>query len=439
MRTAIDIADSSKPVDVASRGKQPGAMTILVPLDTYLPGYKAGGPIRSIANMVEALGDELSFRVITLDRDLGDQVPFPDITTNCWATEASARVMYLEPGLRGFMRTYAMFRSLDGNTVVYLNSVFGRRFSILPILMHYFKLCKPRCIVLAPRGGFSPGALGLKRLKKLLYLRISRWLGIYDNLIWHACNDLEKMNILNTFPGAIAADIATFMDGRISGGHRDRASLVVTAPEIAIARESRHDRPPKKAGQLRLLFVSRISRMKNLSGALQMLQGVSGNVTFDIYGPAEDAEYWEECQCLIAALPDTIRVQYHGALEHDQVAKVFREHELFLFPTLGEGYGHVIYESLAAGCPVLISDQTPWRNLQVEGAGQDIPLNEPDRFREALQSFVDLDTESYLAYSKNTTSYLNRRTSDPKTIEATRKLLQLAFSWGESAGLAGRR
>ena len=35
-------------------------------------------------------------------------------------------------------------------------------------------------------------------------------------------------------------------------------------------------------------------------------------------------------------------------------------HDLFVFPTLGENFGHVIYESLMCGTPVLVSDNTPW-------------------------------------------------------------------------------
>jgi len=273
-----------------------------------------------------------------------------------------------------------------------------------------------------------------KAHKKSLYLRISRWLGVYDDLIWHACSDFEQADILRNFPDATPVDVATLAGAEAADGNPGRGALVVTAPEIAIARASPRNGPPKEAGKLRLLFVSRIARMKNLSGALEMLKGVSGSVLFDIYGPAEDQQYWEECQRLIAALPENIRVQYRGPLEHDRVAKVCGEHELFLFPTLGEGYGHVIYEALAAGCPVLISDQTPWRNLEAEGVGWDIPLSEPDSFRRALQSFVDIDEESYSAYSKSAISYLARRTSDPKTIDASRKLFQLALSWSKTAG-----
>lgn len=37
-------------------------MKILTLADYYLPGYKAGGPIRTLANMVDMLGDEFKFR-----------------------------------------------------------------------------------------------------------------------------------------------------------------------------------------------------------------------------------------------------------------------------------------------------------------------------------------------------------------------------------------
>jgi glycosyltransferase involved in cell wall biosynthesis len=124
------------------------------------------------------------------------------------------------------------------------------------------------------------------------------------------------------------------------------------------------------------VFISRISPKKNLLFALRMLQSVLGDISFDIYGPIEDARYWNRCEKAIGTLPPNVRVKYMGMVEHEKVGEVFAEHDLFLFPTLGENYGHVICEALSAGCPVLISDQTPWRHLQEEGAGWDIPLAE---------------------------------------------------------------
>src|SRR3546814_13762415 len=51
---------------------------VAVFLRGYLPGYRSGGPLQSIANLVSRLGDEFDFRIITADRDLGNTSPYAD-------------------------------------------------------------------------------------------------------------------------------------------------------------------------------------------------------------------------------------------------------------------------------------------------------------------------------------------------------------------------
>ena len=404
--------------------------TILTFLSWYLPGFKAGGPLRTVENLVEALGGEFRFRIVTRDRDFREKLPFPGIVANRWVRVGHADVMYLRPGLRGLLSVWALLRSVDRHTVLYLKSFCTRRFSILPVLMCWLNLCRPRCLVLAPSGEFSPGALQIKRIRKLLYIRMSRWLGLYSGLIWHASSEFEAADIRRQFPLVKYIDVAHAISGLDVTGRKRRTSGVITAPNIAsVASPGQPGMRPKKAGQLRAVFVSRVARMKNLSGALRMLAGVSGDVSFDIYGPAEDADYWEECQGLIAALPANIRVRYWGPIEHARVARVFAEHDLFLLPTLGENYGHVICEALTAGCPVLISDQTPWRDLEAQGAGWAFPLGETERFRSVLQQCVDADAEWWAAFSARAMNHGAKHASDPETIAANRRLFQRALAW----------
>jgi len=157
-----------------------------------------------------------------------------------------------------------------------------------------------------------------------------------------------------------------------------------------------------------------------------MLQGLSGEVSFDIYGPIEDAEYWNHCKKAIGALPSNIQVEYRGMIEHERVREVFSVHDLFLFPTLGENYGHVICEALSAGCPVMISDQTPWRNLRTKGVGWDIPLKEAEEFRAILQQCVDADGEWYSAISARAAEYGKLAASDPVIAEDNRRMFRYA-------------
>jgi glycosyltransferase involved in cell wall biosynthesis len=388
----------------------PARPAVLILLGSYLPGYKAGGPIRSIANLVAALGGEFRFKIVTGDRDLGDQAAFPDIVANRWVRVGQADVMYLPPGLRGILGMCALLYSADRETGLYVNSFFATRFSILPVLMRWLKLCRPRYLVLAPRGEFSPGALHLKHPRKRLFIWISQLLGLHRNVIWQASSTLEAADIRRQFPSAHNVPIAEVIPSVDSDRERTGA-LAAT-------------RHPKRRGELRAVFVSRISRKKNLAGALSMLAGVSGNVFFDIFGPAEDDDYFQECQHAIAALPAGIQVRYRGQIEHAEVGKIFADHDLFLFPTFGENYGHVISEALVAGCPVLISDQTPWRNLEAAGVGWDIPLPETERFQAVLQQCVNGDDAWHAALSLRASEYGAKHTARPESIDANRRLFQ---------------
>jgi len=197
IRTIVRAANTAKPLSEAN--ETPPRPTILILLGSYLPAYKAGGPIRSIENLVAAVGEEFHFRVVTSDRDLGDKFPFPGIVANRWVRVGRADVMYLRPGLPGFLGMYALLRSVDRNTVLYLNSFFSRRFSMLAILMLRLKLCRIRRLVLAPRGEFSLGALQLKPTRKRVYIRISQWFGLYQGLIWHASSEFEATDIRRQF------------------------------------------------------------------------------------------------------------------------------------------------------------------------------------------------------------------------------------------------
>jgi glycosyltransferase involved in cell wall biosynthesis len=401
--------------------------TIVTLLGSYIPGYKAGGPIRSIANLVAALGEEFRFKILTSDRDLGDTLAYPGVIRGRWVRVGNADVMYLPSGWRGLFRLTALLLALDTESVLYLNSFFSGRFSILAIFLHWLGMCKPKCIVLAPRGEFSQGALNLKSKKKQLYIWISARIGIYRGVIWHASTTLEEADIRRAMPNFSLVHIADVQPDCWGMCGSSKTGIIVTAKDIHLM--SGRDvgtKPRKRAGQLRVVFVSRISPMKNLLSALGMLQGVSGDVSYDIYGPVEDEEYWSECKKVINMLPPNVRVKYMGMVEHERVREVFADHDLFLFPTLGENYGHVICEALSAACPVLISDRTPWRDLQELGAGWDIPLEETERFHAIIQQCVDADEEWYAELVARTTEYAKLVASDPAILEENRRMVRYA-------------
>jgi glycosyltransferase involved in cell wall biosynthesis len=99
-------------------------------------------------------------------------------------------------------------------------------------------------------------------------------------------------------------------------------------------------------------------------------------------------------------------------VKHGDVDEVFRAHDLFLFPTRGENFGHVILESMRARTPVLTADTTPWRGLEKLGVGWDLPLNGPARFVAAIEKAYAIDGPSYGRWRERVHEYAARRSED---------------------------
>ena len=68
---------------------------ILIFIDWFLPGYKAGGPIKSVSNIVSSLHDSFNFHIITSDRDIGDSKPYPSEELNKWVKKDNYNIAFL--------------------------------------------------------------------------------------------------------------------------------------------------------------------------------------------------------------------------------------------------------------------------------------------------------------------------------------------------------
>ena len=67
---------------------------ILIITGRYLPGFRDGGPVRSILNLTDWMGDDHDIRIMCLDRDHGDDKPYPGITVDSFNEVKKARVWY---------------------------------------------------------------------------------------------------------------------------------------------------------------------------------------------------------------------------------------------------------------------------------------------------------------------------------------------------------
>lgn len=382
-----------------------GKPTILILLRHYLPGYKSGGPVRTIANMIDIiLADYFNILIITSDRDALDKVAYPNVKVNQWNTVGKAQVFYCSPK-RVTMKIFKILRKTPYD-IIYINSLFDLTYSIFPIIARYLFLIPKRPLIIAPRGELSKGAIKIKSIKKKLFLLLSKLLGLHKKLIWQASSEFEKQDIEREL-------------GNMS-------KKIIIASDIANSLNFHNKKTPykfrDKGSPLRLIFLSRITRKKNLHFALEILSGITIPICFDIFGPIGDTNYWEKCLKIIELLPNNVKVTYKGYIENSEVQNKMSLYDLFFLPTSGENYGHVISEALSAGTPVLISDKTPWRNLESHNAGWDLSLDLKDAFIECIEIASLVSEKDMLKWRSNVLSYFNKVVNTPQTIKANLNL-----------------
>lgn len=384
---------------------------VLAFVEWYFPGWRAGGPPRTIAAMVDRLQGEVAFRIVTRDHDLGQSDTY-DLPRKRWHHVDSAQVLY---AARSDLSVKPMSAVLADpwHDVLYLNSVFSPAFGIKPLVLTRLGVGRRTPVVIAARGELAPGALGLKAFKKRPFLILARYLGLYRRVVWHASGAQEVEDI-----------------GRAVGA-TGGAPITVTARDLVPRESTPVSVAATAAGKgalLRVAFLARICRMKNLDGALKAIAKAREPMVIDVAGPIEDPDYWQECLEIVSSFRSHLRMRHVGPLEPAKVGPFLQAHDLLFHPSHGESFGHSIIEALAAGRPVLISDRTPWRGLQASHAGWEFPLDASQAFAETLDACARMSVDEYNVWSAGAKAFAERVFADEDAIAHTRRVFSRAIA-----------
>jgi glycosyltransferase involved in cell wall biosynthesis len=233
-------------------------------------------------------------------------------------------------------------------------------------------------------------------------LELSRLVGFYRDILWHASSSLEAEDTVK----AMRVDLVT----------------VLTALDLPVKVSGFALLPDRSGERLKVVYLARLTREKNLDGALRILQGVSMPIDFDIFGPKENPNYWNECAALMAQLPENIQATYRGPIPPEQVFDTLADYDLMLLPSHGENYGHAIAEALSVGTRVLISTLTPWHGLESDGLGWDVDLANVRRYAEIIDMLAGQTPTERTAVRLRVREAAIRRLFDPTVMERNRYL-----------------
>ena len=335
----------------------------------YLPGYKAGGILRTVVNMVANLSDKMNLSIITRDRDHGEKAPYKSTKVNTWTKYKGDKIFYFSKSKMNIFSIAKFFNS-NKKKLFFFNSFF-EKFTVYYFIAFFFTpFFKDRKkIFLAPRGEFLDGCLNINKNKKLLYLRFFKLAYEPEKVHWIFSDGYEFNDFKEKFPIQIKM-----------------YSLLKDIPSIYPLNLS-SDLKEEKVEKLKLVYIARISPEKNVDLAIEIVQNTKRSIEFDIYGPISDMRYWEKCLNMITNNTPN-KIKYCGELLPSEVTNTFSKYDIFLYPTGGDNYGHTIVESLSQGTPVLISENSPWNNLQKKGWGWNIPLLNLSDYSQVLEEFI---------------------------------------------------
>lgn len=371
-------------------------------IDWFLPGIKAGGPVKSVAAMVNKLNDSFEFYILTTDTDFGEDAPYKNIVSNKWLDySVNTKVCYLSLNSLGADVLLNHINEIQPD-VIYINSFFSKYFSILPLQLIKKNKIKAK-VILAPRGMLSAGALRIKPLKKKLFIRYSKITGLHKNLTWHSTKSDETNDIKKVYGNNVT---------------------IYEAQNVSDVHPSRPLKPiEKQSGELKLVYLGRIAENKNLLLVLKSLKTLDkGNISLDVYGSLEDLNYWSECEKLIHQLPSNIKVSYKGMIAPEKIREAFSSYHFLVQLSYSENFGHSIVEALSSSLPVIISNTTPWKDLISEKAGWDVAINSEKPTLEALSKALNLNREEYNLLSEGAYTYAVKNCQNQKVIEELKGL-----------------
>lgn len=344
---------------------------IFITIPWFLPSFRAGGPIRSVANLVASYPDA-SFFIFTSPADVDGTVN-KEVPCSQWCTYNEHTKVWYANQRSCTNELITEVRRVKPD-VLFAVGLYSWTFTIAPLL--YCRIPKK---IVSVRGMLHPGALNQKSFKKKLFIAAFKCLQFHKSVVFHATDEKEAEYIFQRMGPkvkvAVAGNIPTFIGAM--------------------------PLPEKQVGSLKMTSIALISPMKNLLKVIQALKQLKGEVEYNIYGAVKDPLYWNRCLAAINDLPANIHVSYHGELQPDLLPKVLGEHHLFVLPSESENYGHAIFEALSAGRPVITGNHTPWVLGQSHPAGKNVNPDNPEELKNALLSFISMSYPELFQYSEN--------------------------------------
>lgn len=223
--------------------------------------------------------------------------------------------------------------------------------------------------VVRPAGTLDMFALRQKALKKKIFFLFFLRRVLQGAAAIHATSEAERQNL-------------TFLD---LGARCVVISLSVPLPPRRQSNDS-----TEKLNVLILARIHPIKAIPSLVQALHNLHNLGRDIHLTIAGDGL-LDHVRVVKQLVEDLDMQALVDFPGFVGGDKKKELFRRADIFVLPSYQESFGIAVAEALAAGLPVIVSDQVALADEILNGgAGAVVPVNSPDQLAKRIDEFFDV-------------------------------------------------
>jgi glycosyltransferase involved in cell wall biosynthesis len=283
-------------------------------------------------------------------------------------------------------RAIFMFVCTKENPVVHVHNAWN----FVPFIVWFLSLIFHFKIIVSVRGALSPWSLEQGRTRKKI-----AWVLFQKRL-------LRKADVIH-----VTSKIEREQVGLLSNSD----NLVVIPNGVLLEKNSIlqnvHEKKLLDDRPLQILFASRIHPKKGLELLISALgsEKINFEVELLIAGEFSDETYQNQIEGMLSQLRANVSTHFLGHQSTNELINLYRQVDLFVLPSYAENFGIAIAEALSYGLPVITSNNTPWQEIQLRGAGYIVETS-VDQLISSITAFKNLDIYERIVMSENALSMI---------------------------------
>jgi glycosyltransferase involved in cell wall biosynthesis len=195
------------------------------------------------------------------------------------------------------------------------------------------------------------------------------------------------------------------------------------------------DKHCSSRGAMKLLYVGRVSKEKNLEILVKVFRALVQTDCNAVLFVVGDGPYREEMEQALKGTPSV----FMGYVEGEALAEVYASCDLFVFPSITDTFGNVVLEAQASGLPVIVTDcGGPQENIVPGKTGLIVEGNSEKSLLEGIQTLLS-DLQRLKEMGKAARRHVESRSFDiafnkawelyDETPEVSRSNYQVPWVW----------